>query len=171
MSEETNTLQAQPLAQTQSLTQPQTQASSSLGEIANPDGHLLVLSRRQQTFVKEVVWGGLSQLETARRLAIPDSTAFRWMRLPTILGAIKAEEKVLRSSARIGNIHALQRVRDTSDNSLAVVQAVKALEQLADQEQGTAAPGQSRGYVIVITPRLQLGWLLMRMRNPLEMHG
>lgn len=116
----------------------------------DPDAHLSALSRRQQAFVREAVWGGLSLLETARKLTIPDSTAFRWMRMPTILAAIKAEERVLRSSARSGNILALQRIRDKSDNALAVVQAVKALEQLADQEQGTTAPGQSRGYVIVI---------------------
>jgi len=85
-----------------------------------------------------------------QKLGIPERTAYRWMRDPAVLAAIKGEERVLRSSARTGNILALQRIRDSSDNALAVVQAVKALEQLADQEQGTTAPGQSRGYVIVI---------------------
>lgn len=150
MSEETNPLQAQPQAQPQSLNQTQTQASSPLVEIANPDSHLSVLSRRQIPFVQSIVWDGLPFTHVFQKLGIPERTAYRWMREPAVLAAIKAEEKVLRSSARAGNIHALQRVRDTSDNSLAVVQAVKALEQLADQEQGSAAPGQSRGYVIVI---------------------
>jgi hypothetical protein len=114
------------------------------------DAHLSALSRRQVGFVQSIVWDGLPFTHVFQKLGIPERTAYRWMREPAVIAAIKGEERVLRSSARAGNILALQRIRDTSDNSLAVVQAVKALEQLADQEQGTAAPGQSRGYVIVI---------------------
>lgn len=108
------------------------------------------LSRRQIGFVQSLVWDGLPFTTVFQKRGIPERTAYRWMREPAVIAAIKAEERVLRSSARAGNILALQKVRDTSENSLAVVQAVKALEQLADQEQGSAAPGQSRGYVIVI---------------------
>jgi len=114
------------------------------------DAHLSALSRRQVGFVQSIVWDGLPFTHVFQKLGIPERTAYRWMREPAVIAAIKGEERVLRSSARSGNILALKRIRDTSDNSLAVVQAVKALEQLADQEQGTAPPGQSRGYVIVI---------------------
>ncbi len=126
------------------------QTSQEPAPTKDPDAHLSALSRRQVGFVQSIVWDGLPFTTVFQKLGIPERTAYRWMREPAVIAAIKAEERVLRSSARAGNILALQKVRDTSDNSLAVVQAVKALEQLADQEQGTAAPGQSRGYVIVI---------------------
>lgn len=148
-SRETNPQSPSPV-QPQTLIQPQAHTGSNQGEIANPDAHLSALSRRQIPFVQSIVWDGLPFTHVFQKLGIPERTAYRWMRDPAVLAAIKGEERVLRSSARTGNILALQRIRDSSDNALAVVQAVKALEQLADQEQGTAAPGQSRGYVIVI---------------------
>src|SRR5271165_3154195 len=55
-------------------------------------------------------------------------------------GHVKAfyneQMQVLREGTRPGNIHALLRVRNDDRNAMAVVQAARTLEQLADDDQG-----------------------------------
>jgi hypothetical protein len=63
--------------------------------------------------------------------------------------------EALRTSERARNIHALVRVRDQDQNKMAVVNAVKALEQMKDDE-AAGGIGQPRvpGLVIVITSEI-----------------
>jgi hypothetical protein len=62
---------------------------------------------------------------------------------------------VRRKSARVGNIPALERVRDSSKNALAVVAAVKTLELIAGEGEDTSRGQQVPGYVFVIEKRGQ----------------
>jgi hypothetical protein len=57
---------------------------------------------------------------------------------------------VLRTSERARNIHALCSVRDQTDNQMARVNAVKALEQLEDQAPAGNSLQRSPGLQIVI---------------------
>jgi hypothetical protein len=54
---------------------------------------------------------------------------------------------VLRTSERARNIHTLCEVRDQTDNQMARVNAVKALEQLGDQEVGVGSQRHAPGLV------------------------
>lgn len=58
--------------------------------------------------------------------------------------------EVLRTSERARNIHALVEVRDQQKNQMARVGAVKALEQLSDEQQASANTQQLPGLVVVV---------------------
>lgn len=118
---------------------------------AGPLEHMQCLSRRQRVLVELAVWEGLPFRDAAKKAGLSERQGFRLLHDADVLRAIKAERQVLLNSERVANIHALRRVRDESKNSLAVVQAARAIQDLAERDATPGAEaGQAIGYVIHI---------------------
>lgn len=78
----------------------------------------------------------------------------RTMRLalqrPHVIAYLKARREVFRVNACAGNIHRLVKVADSDRNAMAVVAAVKAMEQIGELEAATGGRSALPGLQIVI---------------------
>jgi hypothetical protein len=93
----------------------------------------------------------LDFVEAARMVGIRPQDMRKWFDRPAFLQFLRAERKAWRAAICAGNESALKRVRDTSENGMAVIGAVRGLEDLdvaeAVQSRGTQ---QTPGIVINI---------------------
>jgi hypothetical protein len=114
--------------------------------------------------IKAMVWQGLPRGEAAQAAGMTEHGLYKALRKPPVKAHYLAELEILRTSERARNIHALTEVREQRDNAMARVNAVKALEQLGEQEAhrssgSVRSPGMS---IVVIqqvasqTPHLPL---------------
>lgn len=117
-----------------------------------PD-HLAPLTERRRKLLHALVWLGLNNKRSAEAAGMSEVAAYEAFRAPTFQAALKAEMKVRRAYGRLGNIPALERIREESKNPMAVVAAVKTLEQIADDGPQQAS-GERPGYVIAISDSL-----------------
>jgi hypothetical protein len=95
----------------------------------------------------------LSFIEAGRLAGIKPDIARKWLDRPEVRSFLRAERKAFREAINCGNEAALARVRDTSDNGLAVVRSVQALEQLDEQHatrEGRGGPALP-GFVILVS--------------------
>jgi hypothetical protein len=98
-----------------------------------------------------MVWEGHHRDEAAKTAGMLPKSLYNAFRKHHVRRHYLEQLEVLRTSERARNIHALVQVRDQEENKMAVVQAVKALEQMNDNEAAVGI-GQPRtpGFVIVI---------------------
>jgi hypothetical protein len=100
-----------------------------------------------------MIWEGKSRPEAAKRANMSEHSLYAALRRPHVKQYYLTELEVLRSSERARNLHALIQVRDQTGNQMARVQAVKALEQLAEDANkpgsGHSAP-QAPGLTVII---------------------
>lgn len=99
--------------------------------------------------IDAMVWDGLPRKQAAAKAGMTEHGLYKALRKPPVKAVYLSELEVLRTSERARNIHALVDVRD-STNQMARVQAVKALEQLSDEQQANAQRVQTPGLVIQI---------------------
>lgn len=97
-----------------------------------------------------MVWEGLKRAEAAASAGLTDQALYAAFRRPYVKAHYASMLEVLRTSAKARNIHALEEVRDQTDNAMARVNAVKALEQLEDVQHGNSGSMRSAGIVIVV---------------------
>jgi hypothetical protein len=97
-----------------------------------------------------MVWDGLKRDDAAAKAGLSIHGLREALRRPHVRHHYLAQLEVLRTSARARNIHVLEEIRDDSGNAMARVQAVKALEQLDNEQQGSAAARTSPGFAIVV---------------------
>lgn len=99
-----------------------------------------------------MIYEGKSRKEAAEAAGMVDHGLYAAFRKPHVKAYYAAGLEVLRSSERARNIHALIEVRDQTGNQMARVQAVKALEQLADEAQRTNGSGapMAPGLTVVV---------------------
>lgn len=110
----------------------------------------LNVTRKVRTAIQAMVWQGLKRAEAAQVAGLTEHSLYVALRSPHVKAAYLAELDVLRTSERARNIHTLAEVRDQTSNQMARVQAVKALEQIADEEQGTSGIRRAPGLQIVV---------------------
>lgn len=115
--------------------------------------HLAPLTPARRRLIHAFVWLGLNNREAAKYAGISEAALYQALHTSTFQHALKTELKVRRTNARLGNIPALERIRDNSENAMAVVAAVKTLEQIADDGPQQAS-GERPGYVIAISDSL-----------------
>jgi hypothetical protein len=103
--------------------------------------------------IDAMVWLGLSRDEAAAHAGLAVHSLYQAFRKPSVKSHYLRELDVLRTSERARNVHALIEVRSQPDNQMARVQAVKALEQLSDTDQGRggAAPAQPGIVIQIVT--------------------
>jgi hypothetical protein len=99
-----------------------------------------------------MIWQGLNRAEAANQAGMAEHSLYVALTRPHVKAYYRQQLDVLRTSERARNIHTLAEVRDQKSNQMARVQAVKALEQLADDESTarTAAYRFAPGVVIVV---------------------
>jgi hypothetical protein len=120
-----------------------------------PSAHLEPLTPARRKLVHALVWLGLNNRKAAKHAGCSEAALYQALHTDTFQKALDIELKVRRKSARVGNIPALERVRDSSKNALAVVAAVKTLELIAGEGEDTSRGQQVPGYVFVIEKRGQ----------------
>lgn len=102
--------------------------------------------------IEAMVWLALPRAQAAEHAGLTEHGLYKALRKPPVRAAYLAELEVLRTSERARNIHTLAEVRDQTDNQMARVQAVKALEQMDEQDvsRGRSTATNHPGLVIVI---------------------
>jgi hypothetical protein len=94
-------------------------------------------------------------IEAGRECGIKPDIARRYLDRPDVRALLHAERRAYRSALCAANEGALARVRDTSQNGMCVVHAVRTLEAIQEddaQRGGNLPRQQAPGLVIVITP-------------------
>jgi len=94
--------------------------------------------------ITAMVWEGSCRPEAANAAGLKDHSVREALRKPHVKAFYRAQLEVLRTSERARNIHALARIRDQDQNKMAVVAAVKALEEMKD-EQALSRPERTNG--------------------------
>lgn len=105
---------------------------------------------RLKTAIDKMVWEGARRAEAAKSSSMTDHSLRSALNKPHVKAYYRQQLDVLRTSERARNIHALVDVRDQTENKMARVQAVKALEQISDDEQVNRGQQAAPGMVIVI---------------------
>jgi hypothetical protein len=80
------------------------------------------------------VWRGLHRRDAAKHARLAEHSLYQALRRPPVRTFYLSQLEVLRTSERARNIHALTSVRDTSENDMARVSAVKTLENISEAE-------------------------------------
>jgi hypothetical protein len=91
-------------------------------------------------------------IAAGRMAGLSPDVARRWLDRGDFRTALRAERRAFREAICAGNEAALQRIRDQSENAMAVVRSVQALEQIDDAETARPTGLQSPGFVIMIAP-------------------
>ncbi len=107
--------------------------------------------------IETMVWQGSCRAEAAKAAYLKDHSLREALRKPHVKAFYLRQLEVLRTSERARNIHALVRVRDQDQNKMAIVNAVKALEQMKDEVPGDIGRPTLPGLVIVIAPAEKTG--------------
>lgn len=100
--------------------------------------------------VEAMVWQGLSRKDAAQHAAMSEHGLYQALRRPPVRALYLGLLDVLRTSERARNIHALVEVRDQTDNQMARVGAVKALEQMEEQQLASVNRSAVPGLMIVV---------------------
>ena len=110
----------------------------------------LTVSGKLKVALDHMLFAAASRPERAKLAGMTDHSLRTALRKAHVRAYYNAGLEVLRTSERARNIAAMARVRDTSDNGVAVVTAAKALEQLAEPNgPGGIGGGRGRsGYII-----------------------
>lgn len=110
----------------------------------------LKVTGKLRTAVMLMVWEGLERKEAAATAGLTDHAVKVAFSKPHVKAFYLGQCEVLRTSGRARNIHTLNAVRDQPRNQMARVQAVKALEQLGDDEPETRARQSLPGMTVVV---------------------
>jgi len=102
------------------------------------DGRKLTIPRRIRTAIDRMVWHGMTRAAAAEAAGLKDNSLYVALRRPEVKSYYLSECEVLRTSGRARRIHRLEQMVEQDDNKQAVVNAVRALELMGDDE-GMAA--------------------------------
>jgi hypothetical protein len=113
----------------------------------------LTVSGKLKVALDAMLYEGSRRAEAAAAAGMKDHSLREAFKKPHVAAYYNAGLHVLRTSERARNISALAKVRDDSENGMAVVSAAKALEQLAEPSgPGGAGGGRARaGWAIDLT--------------------
>ena len=128
----------------------------------------LTVSGKLKVALDTMLFDAARRPDAAKAAGMTDHSLRAALRKPHVRSYYNAGLEVLRTSERARNISALAKVRDGSENDMAVVSAAKALEQIAEPN-GPGGPGGGRssarsgwaidltdepaGIIITFTPR------------------
>jgi hypothetical protein len=99
-----------------------------------------------------MIWDGDKRADAATKAGLTDQSLRSALRKPHVLQYYNAELAALRTSLRAKNAHRLDTIAESSQNDMAKVGAIKAMEQIADQADEKQRPGMTQvpGLQIVI---------------------
>jgi hypothetical protein len=96
----------------------------------------------------------LNFIEAAKLAGIKPDVMRRWLDRAEVRALLLKERKAFRAAICAGNEAALQRVRDKSANGMVTVAAVRALEQIDDDDPHRCSAGDSTPFMTIkiVTP-------------------
>lgn len=118
----------------------------------------MTVSGKLKVALDDMLFIGSCRADAAKAAGMTDHGLREALKRPHVKAYYSQGLEVLRTSERSRNIFALAKVRDSSDNGMAVVSAAKALEQLADTAPPTGTTDRDRpgvSIVIVQAPQPQ----------------
>lgn len=115
-----------------------------------PASKPLKVTPKVRAAIEAMVWQGLKRAEAAQSAGLKEHSLYVALRSPHVKQHYLSELEVLRTSERARNFHTLCDVRDQTGNQMARVNAVKAMEQLADDPQSSSTASRSPGVLIVV---------------------
>lgn len=97
----------------------------------------------------------LTFIEAGRIAGLRPDIARRWLDRPNVIASLRVERRVYREALCAANEGALARIRDTSENGMAVIGSVRTLEQMNEEDVARSSRGipMAPGFLIVITDR------------------
>lgn len=110
----------------------------------------LQVTGRLRKAISAMVWQALKRADAATFAGMTDHSVREALRRPHVMAYYRSECEVLRKSTLARNIQTLEEVRDQPRNAMARVQAVKALEQLGDNEPEARARQSLPGMTVVV---------------------
>src|SRR6266702_3874842 len=120
----------------------------------------LTVSGKLKVALDQMLYQGSCRADAAITAGMKDHSLREAFKKPHVKAYYNAGLDVLRTSERARNISALAKVRDTSENGMAVVSAAKALEQLSDNEAnncaGLGAPTMPGLQIVIVQAGAQL---------------
>lgn len=114
------------------------------------DAKTLKVTGKNKAAIDLMVWEGLKRRDAAERAGLKDHALYVALTKPHVKAYYMQQLDVLRTSERARNIHALVEVRDQPTNQMARVNAVKALEQISDEQDRNPAATAAPGLAIVV---------------------
>lgn len=124
--------------------------SQALATTDKPPKKRMQIRGKLQVALDKMIWEGLPFNEAAHAANFNVCAMRKALGRPHVLAYLRAERDVLRASMCPRNIHVLAEVRDQTGNQMARVQAVKALEQLGDEQQASVTKQALPGLVVVV---------------------
>jgi hypothetical protein len=127
-------------------------------------GHLPKRETRVPKHVKTAILAmiedGCDFIAAARLVGLKPDSMRRWLGRAETLSYLREQRKRFRASVCAGNEYALAEIRDTAENSVARVNAVKVLEQIDENADprhasNTIVPGVTLRIVNVVAPSAQ----------------
>lgn len=114
----------------------------------------LTVTGKLKAAIDLMLYQGSCRADAAAAAGLKDHSLREAMKKAHVKAYYNAGLDVLRTSERARNISALARVRDNSENGMAVVSAAKALEQLSEDAEAThrniGAPVQPGLQIVIV---------------------
>lgn len=119
-----------------------------LSEVTTPDP----MTPKRRALIDGMVWRGFKLTDAAIEAGMTERNACMCAEDPKFRAALNAEMAAFKTSQRPRNVHRLAELRDQNEAKGAAVQAIRTLEELAQQAE--AAPSSDvRPGIVVIIPR------------------
>jgi hypothetical protein len=114
--------------------------------ITSKEAKPLKVTGKVKAAIDAMVWEGLKRDDAALQAGMKDNSLYVALRRPEVKAYYLAECEVLRTSGRARRIHRLEEMQEQNDNKAAVVNAILALEGMANDQaaanaQQSAVPG------------------------------
>lgn len=109
----------------------------------------LTVTGKLKVALDEMLFKGSCRADAATFAGMTDHGLREAMKKPHVKAYYSSGLEILRTSERARNIFALAKVRDSSDNGMAIVSAAKALEQLADAAPPAGVGDRNRPGVVI----------------------
>lgn len=119
-----------------------------LPELATPDP----MTPKRRALIDGMVWRGLKLTEAAIEAGMTERNARMCAQDTKFRAALNAEMAAFKASQRPRNVHRLAELRDQNEAKGAAVQAIRVLEELA-QQADAAPPSDVRPGIVVIIQR------------------
>jgi hypothetical protein len=107
-----------------------------------------VVGGKLKAAIEAMVWQGLPRKQAAEAAEMTEHGLYKAFRKPPVKAYYLAELDVLRTSERARNFHRLCDIRDAGNN-MPAVNAIKALEQIADDAGSGSTARQSLPGVVI----------------------
>lgn len=118
--------------------------------VETKNGRKLRMTRRVQHCIDLMVWDGLKRDDAAEKAGMKANSLYVALRKPDVRAYYLSECEVLRTSGRARRIHRLEQMAEQDDNKQAAVNAIRALDNISDEQQASIGASRSPGFQIVI---------------------